>query len=30
MKEKNTTNIVAFKGDQTVRFTRDGFEMADN
>ncbi len=30
MKEKNTTNIVAFKGNQTVRFTRDGFEMADN
>lgn len=30
MKEKNTTNIVAFKGDQTVRFIRDGFEMVDN
>ena len=30
MEEKDTINILAFKGDQTVRFTRDGFEKIDN
>ena len=30
MKEKNTTNIVAFEGDQTIRFTKNGFEKIDN
>lgn len=26
MKEKQTTNFVAFEGDKTIRFTKDGFE----
>lgn len=30
MQEKNTTNIVAFEGDQTIRFTSNGFERIEN
>ena len=30
MEEKQTTNILAFEGDQTIRFTKNGFEKIDN
>ena len=29
MEEKNTTNILAFEGDQTIQFTKDGFEKVE-
>ena len=29
MKELNTQNFVAYEGDQTIRFTEDGYEIIE-